>query len=519
MKELRLHQKDLLMRAREIISGSITDKLTVTHVTPGGGKSLLCMILAKELLDAGLIDAVVWICPRTSLTTQAADGFQDSDINPYYFITRPGNKAPLILNREGCVGYSATYQGVAANPNLHLRELLNKRYLLILDEPHHLQDNMNTAAMWTAAIEPLVKGAYHTLLMTGTIERHDQKQIPFIPYVFDAGAYYPVKDIVYTRYDALTEKAIVPIKFTFEKGWVQFEDALGTHNIDISTAEDDEVSKVIQTFLAKTDFRNKLLDRGISDWLASRSKYNSRAIVICSRQDIARELAAKINKDYGVDVALAVSDDKHSQQTIKQFRKRLFGDVLVTVGMAYEGLDVPDCKYLICLTNIRSLPWLEQAFARVTRVDYKALNSGVSYEEQQASIYVPDDPRMQKIVALMLEEQDRGIKARKAQKPKPQENGPALPMIFKPIGADSEGTTTTILGTDQEQETRPYNAGEQERIKLLSILIRRRDHMRRLNKGTTLKLIVSKFKKGKQMTQQEIEDAILYIEELLKNKS
>ena len=46
--------------------------------------------------------------------------------------------------------------------------------------------------------------------------------------------------------------------------------------------------------------------------------------------------------------------------------------MLVTVAMAYEGLDAPEVAVVAALTHIRSRPWLEQMVARATRVDPNA---------------------------------------------------------------------------------------------------------------------------------------------------
>jgi hypothetical protein len=69
--------------------------------------------------------------------------------------------------------------------------------------------------------------------------------------------------------------------------------------------------------------------------------------------------------------------------------------------MAYEGLDCKAATHLICLTNIRSTPWLMQAITRVMRHDDK----GLPYEKQRAYLFVPNDPMMQDAL--------KSIKARK----------------------------------------------------------------------------------------------------------
>ena len=46
-------------------------------VTPGGGKSLLPVIAAARLIQAGVAERVCWIVPRDSLRLQAEEAFVD----------------------------------------------------------------------------------------------------------------------------------------------------------------------------------------------------------------------------------------------------------------------------------------------------------------------------------------------------------------------------------------------------------------------------------------------------------
>lgn len=80
-------------------------------------------------------------------------------------------------------------------------------------------------------------------------------------------------------------------------------------------------------------------------------------------------------------------------------------DVLVTVGKAYEGLDAPRCKHLICLTKQRSAPWLAQCFARAWRRDYK-LQSERGITEQRCWIFAPRDQEMLDAVERIVWDQD-----------------------------------------------------------------------------------------------------------------
>ena len=64
---------------------------------------------------------------------------------------------------------------------------------------------------------------------------------------------------------------------------------------------------------------------------------------------------------------LATSDMPRAHEAVAAFRFSRT-PILVTVAMAYEGLDVPEVAVVAALTHIRSRPWLEQMVARATRV-------------------------------------------------------------------------------------------------------------------------------------------------------
>lgn len=531
MKKMRMHQAELIRRAEDVVKGTIQDKKTVAHITPGGGKSLAAAAFSKALLDARKVSRVVWICPRTSLVTQAAAGFRDKDFNPNYSAREADNIAPLFRDTaKGQVAYVTTYQSVVAQPALHFRELNKLPYLLILDEPHHLSDDDDSGTgLWVKAIEPIVEGATHTLLMTGTIERHDKKLIPFVDYDDEGDRVFPKKDIFYSRFEALLEEAIVPIDFTYANGWAEYQDADGKHKVESTLATEKEISKVIQTLLSKSEYRDSLLKRGLDQWVLSRKQYPWRAIVICATQDMAESVAKQIQSMYkSAEVALAISrEGSESQRVIKRFRNKEYGHILVTVGMAYEGLDVPDCKTLVCLTDTRSIPWLEQAFARVTRVDYKAMGSGIGYDKQRANIFVPDDPKMRAVVSYFEDEQDRGIRVKKEkenlEERESAERG-APGSAFTPLGAGTIGTSIATLDAttidDSLAESSPVLVAEDEKEirRKIEMLTRRRDIIKRLPRGSTNKLLFSQFGKPRnKMGISELSKVLNYLTSLTLN--
>jgi superfamily II DNA or RNA helicase len=158
-------------------------------------------------------------------------------------------------------------------------------------------------------------------------------------------------------------------------------------------------------------------------------------IVVCKDQQQARAVAGHLRSDAGYRVALAISDERDAHRALHRFRDKREGEILVTVYMAQEGLDVPDCTHLVALTPIRSRPWLEQALSRVTRVDSRC---GLSWEEQCAYLYVPSDQSMVSFLSEWIEEQD----ARFNDPPEPTNDiaERSRKSTFVPISGEMTGT-------------------------------------------------------------------------------
>ncbi len=90
-------------------------------------------------------------------------------------------------------------------------------------------------------------------------------------------------------------------------------------------------------------------------------------------------------------------DTKASKEAIKKFRKGEI-PILITVQMAYEGMDAPRVSHIACLTNIRSTPWIEQMLARAVR-NYA--------DKEKAYIFCPDDSLMNEVLsAIKIEQQE-----------------------------------------------------------------------------------------------------------------
>jgi hypothetical protein len=129
-----------------------------------------------------------------------------------------------------------------------------------------------------------------------------------------------------------------------------------------------------------------------SGQVSGASRGLGKLLVVAPDQEQARRylgvLRGWIPRAQAGTVRLATSDERGAHEALAAFRLRAEPSILVTVAMAYEGLDAPEVAVVAALTHIRSRPWLEQMIARATRVDP---NAG-PYAEQKALVFHPDDP-------------------------------------------------------------------------------------------------------------------------------
>jgi superfamily II DNA or RNA helicase len=201
-RSLRSHQSELLAVARAIAAGEAAELRDIlAAVTPGGGKSLLPVLAAQALISAGVCERICWVVPRDSLRLQAEEAFADPTWRAalgHDLSVRAADNAPGDPCR-GLTGYVTTYQGIAAAPDLHLAAFRRHRYLLVVDEVHHLpglgeadaaggrDGPPDAAAAWSEPIEPLLALSAVRLLLSGTLERADGRRILWLPYRRGAG--------------------------------------------------------------------------------------------------------------------------------------------------------------------------------------------------------------------------------------------------------------------------------------------------------------------------------------------
>lgn len=441
MAVFRKHQREIDEIARKIIDGISPLRSITLDCTPGGGKTGAATLFANKLLDAGLIDRVLWLVPRLSLAEQVLDAFSRGagcNSSRQLEIADPQDDlfSPTLPNTPHVVGCVTTYQAVAHGRNWSrfADGLRSGRGLIIFDEVQFLNDEAQRG--WYAKVGRVKDAAEYCLFMSGTLWRTDDKRIPFIEYEKrDDGKHYPLCDISYTLRDAVRERAVLPTEWRNLGGMVEYKlaDKVQTH--DLMDDGDDEESRKVLTFLSGEKTVGRLLDNMVDDWRVwCKTAYESRMLVMASSIAEARRWKHYLEEKHSIPCVLATSKEEAAGRKLRHFRERRHGQCLVTVAMAYVGFDCPDLTHLAYLSATRAPSWLLQSFARVSRFDR---NAPIGYERQHSFVYAPDDLRMRVFMAWLRNQQEMGITERQVRGPLKEPRKPGYPPDdeFEPLDA------------------------------------------------------------------------------------
>nr|MDD5304598.1 hypothetical protein [Elusimicrobiota bacterium] len=202
---------------------------------------------------------------------------------------------------------------------------------------------------------------------------------------------------------ALREGAILPIEFRHLDGRAEWEDEEGERLKAESLTGGEQAAAALFTAL-RTDFALDLLEEVLADWRAHRAAVFPGAKLLVVSPSIA---LARLYQDHlarrMVDSLVATSDDgPAAKEAIARFKGLALPstDVLVTCQLAYEGLSVPAITHIACLTHIRSIPWLEQCFARGNR---RAPGKAGAW------VWGPADARLREAIAAIEAEQVQAL--------------------------------------------------------------------------------------------------------------
>lgn len=360
----------------------------------------------------GYIDQVVVFVPRLNLAAQFELDWEWTRgrlpwVTTMQKLLHRNNDPPLLW--PGADGYITTYQSLVVEPMLHIRQVANRRTLVIFDEADRLgADQVNNDFTLTAKwSEEVGTAAVATFVMSGTPYRADNKPLLFATYADpDATGYRQLNaDVSATYRDGVRDGYLRRFDFRLVDGQYTLRRLNGETKHNIKQTE-EKLSELLQN----PDIYQPLIDEFVDRLNDQKRKVDMRicGLVAANGQTHARKIKQYIDKNYPqMKTLIAVSDDgAAAHKSLRRFKEGRH-DILITVSMAYIGYDHKPISVLLLLTSYRSEPYLRQLVARGLR-----MWNEVPIDRQHCLAIVPDDKRMVDFVNALRGESEFGYNER-----------------------------------------------------------------------------------------------------------
>jgi superfamily II DNA or RNA helicase len=379
-------------------------KLFVIEACTGSGKSLCSATTALKLLEDGKADLIVVLTPNCGTRVGWKKTFDGLRLNGKRVNVTDNSDFPIDANV-----WVSTYAGYSkVEEALHNRPVSG--IIAIIDEFHHPADT----AEWGNAVDRLIALCEHGIFLSGTPWKRegkiavlcDQKNIHGENYYQDDGRIRA--DFVYDYAEDLREprtRGTVPVKFKFwDSFWRSADGKTSELHKDLPSFPCDEWETIEQweEWAQKCDKplgrhlhfdldsespgQNETIRRVIDEALTLLSKsrgeierscrQRNASVMLCVAKGMkdARRIAEYIQElrpDYRVSVV--VSDDNNGAKKLEKIARQCKEnaadkpDVIVSVGMISEGVDIPQIKVVAYLSAILTVLYFIQVVGRAIR--------------------------------------------------------------------------------------------------------------------------------------------------------
>lgn len=368
-------------------------RVWVQESVTGGGKTFFAEDTATHLYQSKVVDLIIVVVPSIGILTgwlNAFKGILNATAGPSY--------------QSDTQVWVTTYAGYRAIGNaLASRSTIG--YLLIVDEYHHAERE----AQWGQAVEVLSKGAKHILMLSGTPWRtqgtiallEKERNIDGRPYYSENGTIEPDHFYRYATDLKETEtRATVPVYFEFEPAESIDKETGEIYRLPLDTDDwwqlaDERCKEPLGKYVSITSKkmpRNALLDgkemhrnliaKGLKLLEKSRQEIEkacgisevSIMHIACSCVADARSIEDYIIAAFPwISVETIVSEDAGSAKRIEEIQRACRQashdrpDVIISVGMISEGVDIPAIKVTVYFNKILTLLYLTQLIGRGQR--------------------------------------------------------------------------------------------------------------------------------------------------------
>ncbi|MEM1189953.1 MAG: DEAD/DEAH box helicase family protein [Pseudomonadota bacterium] len=358
-----------------------TDKHFLINAAPGAGKTIASCAIASTLLEAGEVDRVIVIAPRSEVVNQWADDFRMVTGRHMAKVTAAdGDIAALSL--DVCATWAAI-QGLL--PELQAVCRAN-RTLVICDEHHHAA----VEAAWGRGADGAFADSRFVLVLTGTPIRSDGAESVWLAYD-DAGAIdHPAEGTYVLTYGEAVDLGYCrPVTFHRHEG--KFTVDMHGHQLPVSGYKAAELPSALKRIpglqraldfykLAKTpQFESDGVTPLHNGYQATMCEWGSNkldelrhrmpnvgGLVIAPSIEMAEYMVDLLERIEGERPMLVHSNMPNPGAKIRAFRntdKRW----LVSVAMVSEGVDIKRLRVLLYLPNALTELAFRQAVGRAVR--------------------------------------------------------------------------------------------------------------------------------------------------------
>jgi len=303
---------------------------------------------------------------------------------------------------DGFYGQVVTYQRLSTAENRNkLKKLCNNATIVLFDEMHRAgeedgEDGMDMT-IYAKYRRETFADARVKIILTGTPDRTDGKELPFIARNEDGAPVYTVRQ---TLSDAIAEGCIREVMFHFPEGELNkntlqyFEDLLENRK------NPKTVAPVVST---ENDDVQKIIAQAVYQLISEREiEQNTAGLIICNGKDHGTKIAnhmAQVHEEKPIHL-VSVTDDSDKRDDIDYFRNSQ-DKWAWTSRKVTEGVDIRRLKVLIYIPSARTKTHLMQSIGRISRVA-----SGIG--DNIAHVYTTSDKKMLELCLNFYKEQIKG---------------------------------------------------------------------------------------------------------------
>lgn len=367
-------------------------KVWVQETVTGGGKTVFGRETALDLYESDSIDLIIVLVPSLGVLNGWLNTFRGS-LNA---TAGPNYQADTQVWVSTYAGYKAICNALAVRAT--------KGFLLIADEYHHAERE----AFWGQGVTILGKSAAHVLMLSGTPWRttgtiallQGERNVKKEPYYDSEGMVKPDHHYRYSD-DLVSEtRGTVPIQFAFESAEAIDKETGYLHELPVDPDDwrrfadqncKDPLGKYVCITANKKELNPRLegkamhqslISKGLQYLEVSRSEIEracgvanvSIMHIACASITDATSVELYINSHCpGVKAEKIVSDDPSSTKRIEEIQRACRQgsldrpDVLISVGMISEGVDIPAIKVTVYFNRIMTLLYMIQLIGRGQR--------------------------------------------------------------------------------------------------------------------------------------------------------